>query len=50
MTPTDLATLRAELEWCQSQPHGMRTGFALQWAIELLDELEKENAIPDSHE
>lgn len=39
----DLETLRAELQWCiANNGDRQRTGLALQWALELVDEIERE--------
>jgi len=38
----DLEQLKAELQWCiENGTYGQRTGLALQWALDALNEIEE---------
>ncbi|MFL9904469.1 hypothetical protein PQR71_41135 [Paraburkholderia fungorum] len=38
----DLDQLKAELRWClENGMYGQRTGLALQWALDLLNEIKE---------
>jgi hypothetical protein len=38
----DLDVLKAELKWCLENNAGPRTECALRWALELIEDIEKQ--------